>query len=303
MRPKLGAHVSAAGGLYNAIDNAKRIGAECIQIFGASPRMWRTKLPALTDVEKYKQAAKEADMEAVYLHASYLVNLASFNDLNRQNSIGNLIDHLKITDLIGARGLIFHLGSSGEEPDKNIAIKKTVDAMKEVLKIVPGKTWLIMENSAGGGQKLGSKFSEIGEILKQMRAEKPSPHNRTSVGAGSSRPFSDRVKICLDTAHIFESGGIEEYTPKNIKKLFDELDKEIGLENLVALHINDSKTKFNSHHDRHENLGEGFIGLEGFKNLAKENRLWNKDWLLEVPGFDDNGPDKKNMDILKSLFR
>lgn len=282
MKPKLGAHVSAAGGLYNAIENAKKIGAQCIQIFGASPRMWRTKMPTQEIIDRFKKAAEESGMDSVYLHASYLVNLASSDGQQRSNSIGNLIDHLRISDLIGARGLIFHLGSSGEEPDKDIAIKKTVEGMKEVLKIVPGKTLLIMENSAGGGNKLGSKFSEMGKILRSLE--------------------SDRVKICLDTAHIFESGGIEEYSKKNIKKLFDEFDQEIGLKNLIALHVNDSKTEFNSHHDRHENLGEGCIGIEGFKNLAKEKRLWDKDWLLEVPGFDDNGPDKKNMDILKSLF-
>ncbi|KKR17958.1 MAG: putative endonuclease 4 [Parcubacteria group bacterium GW2011_GWE2_39_37] len=284
MKPKIGAHVSAAGGLYKCFDNAKKIGAECIQIFGASPRAWRTKIISVEDANKFKQVAKEAnfDLSGVYLHASYLVNLANVNEENRQLSICNLTDHLRIADSIGAHGLIFHLGSSGEEPDKNIALQKTVSAMQAVLKAVPGKACLIMENSAGGGNKLGFRFSEIGEILKKVG--------------------SNRVKVCLDTAHIFAAGGIEEYTPKNIKALFDEFENEIGLKNLVALHINDSKTLYNSHHDRHENLGEGHIGLEGFKNLAKEKRLWDKDWILEVPGFDNEGPDLKNMEILKGLF-
>lgn len=284
MKPKFGAHVSAAGGLFKGIENAKKIGAECIQIFGASPRSWRAKIISPVDVEKFKQVVKENkfDLSGVYLHASYLVNLASAKDYNREQSIYSLADHLQIAELIGARGLVFHLGSSGEEPDKNVALQKTVEAMKTILEIVPGKTELIMENSAGGGQKLGLKFSEIGSIFKKVG--------------------SKRVKVCLDTAHIFEAGGIEEYTTKNIKAMFDEFDKEIGLENLVALHINDSKTMFNSHHDRHENLGEGYIGLTGFKNLAKDKRLWDKDWILEVPGFDGMGPDKKNMEILRSLF-
>jgi deoxyribonuclease-4 len=95
---------------------------------------------------------------------------------------------------------------------------------------------------------------------------------------------------------------IDAYTPAKIEKLFDEWDKEVGIENIVALHVNDSKTAYDSHHDRHENIGEGYIGLAGFKNLAKEKRLAHTAWLLEVPGFDDEGPDKKNVDILKSLF-
>ena len=140
-----------------------------------------------------------------------------------------------------------------------------------------------MENAAGGGEKIGKTAGELAYLLKKVN--------------------SKRVKICLDTAHAFESGIIKEYKSDGIKKFLDEWDKEIGLENITALHANDSKTLWNSHHDRHENIGAGYIGLAGFKALAREKRLWNKAWLLEVPGFDNEGPDKKNMDILKSCFK
>ena len=138
-----------------------------------------------------------------------------------------------------------------------------------------------MENSASG-KKVGAWPEEMKIMLE---------------GIGS-----DRAKICLDMAHSFESGLIEKYDPENIKIFLDRWDKEVGLENVVALHVNDSKTIGGSHNDRHENIGEGHIGLGGFKNLAKEKRLWDKPWILEVPGFEDMGPDKKNVDILKSLF-
>jgi endonuclease IV len=161
-------------------------------------------------------------------------------------------------------------------------MERVVAGIKQVLKNVPGKTPLVIENSAAGGKKVGARPEDIGAIMKKV---------------GSSR-----VKMCLDTAHIFEAGEIESYTPANIKKLLDRIDGSIGLENLVALHANDSKTLFNSHHDRHENIGEGHIGLVGFKNLAKEKRIAHTAWLLEVPGFDGEGPDKKNVDILKKLF-
>jgi endonuclease IV len=110
-----------------------------------------------------------------------------------------------------------------------------------------------------------------------------------------------RAGICFDTAHAFESGVLK-YDELSIQTFFDEFDKKIGIEKLVVLHVNDSKTAFDSQHDRHENIGEGYIGLEGFKNLAKETRLHNVDWCLETPGFDGNGPDQKNIEILKNCF-
>lgn len=279
-KPNLGAHVSAAGGIYNVFANAERIGAQCIQIFGASPRIWRVKQHSEADVKKYFELQKSAKIDAVYLHAAYLANLASSEAAQRELSIGSLADHLAIAETLKARGLIFHLGSSAIPKDE--AFVHTVNGMKKILEIVPGKSWLIMENSAGGGNKLGHDLAEIGLIIQ-------------AIG-------SDRVKVCLDTAHMFEAGLIDEYTPAKVKALFDEFDEKVGLKNLVALHINDSKTEFNSHHDRHENLGQGYIGLEGFKSLAKEKRLWDKDWMLEVPGMNDQGPDKENLDILKSCF-
>jgi len=289
MRPRIGAHVSAAGGLYKAIENAQAIGAECIQIFGASPRTWRGVLPSAEQVKKFRSAAAAAGINHIYLHASYLVNLASAKAYNREQSILSLIDHLKIAELLGARGLIFHLGSSGVGGDINAAKKYTIEGINKILKAVPaspaggpGKAKLILENSAGGGAKLGLTFHQIGELFH---------------GAAS-----ERLGICFDTAHGFEAGLIDDYTPEKTKKLFDEFDREIGLEHLMVLHLNDSKTVFGSHHDRHENLGEGQIGFAGFKNLASDKRLWQADWILEVPGFDGLGPDKKNADLLKSLF-
>jgi len=139
--------------------------------------------------------------------------------------------------------------------------------------------------------------SAIISLTSVVSGATPEEMGMMMAGVGSAR-----VKICVDTAHSFEAGLIEEYTPDHIKSFCERWDKQVGLENVVALHVNDSKTKFLSNHDRHENIGKGFIGLEGFKNLAKEKRLWDKAWILEVPGFANLGPDKENVDILKSLF-
>lgn len=280
--PDIGGHVSAQGGLFRAIINGEKIGATTIQMYGASPRMWSANQPETHEVEKFKETRKNSSIKSVYLHAAYLVNLASPSDEVYEKSIKNLSDHLNIAEAIGADGLIFHVGS-GKESSKEKALEKEVRAIKEVLKNTSGKSYLVMENSAGGGAKIGSAIDEIKHLFNELR--------------------SKRVKVCFDTAHAFEAGMIEKYTKENVKKLFDDWDKAIGLENIVALHVNDSKTKYSSHNDKHENIGEGEIGIDGFKALASEKRLWDKAWILEVPGFDDMGPDKKNIDILRSLFQ
>ncbi len=281
MKPIIGAHVSTAGGLYMAAQNANRIGAKALQIFGASPRQWQAKIPEKIEIEKYQAEIKKYKLGPVFLHAAYLVNLASPDEMIRAKSLMSLTAHLKIAEVIGAEGLIFHIGS-GKEASKEEAMDHIVEGVKKVLKEVPGQAKIILENSAGGGQKLGSNAKEVGRLLGKIN--------------------SPRAKVCFDTAHAFEAGIIESYSPENIKKLFNEWDREVGLENLAVLHVNDSKTAFNSHNDRHENLGEGFIGLAGFKNLAKEKRITNLPWLLEVPGFANLGPDKNNVEILKNCF-
>ncbi len=285
---KLGAHVSTAGGLYKAIENGTRLGAKSVQIFGWSPRQWSVKFPTTEEAEIFQKhwkatatAGQGSEIVEVYLHASYLVNLASDDADLWLKSVANLSAHLKIAESLGANGLIFHVGSA-KDGDRGRAVKKVAEGMRLTLEKVPGRARLILENGAGGGTKIGSDPEEIGRILKLVD--------------------SPRAKFCLDTAHIFESGMIKAYESDHIKKLLKEIDQHIGLENLVAMHINDSKSEFNSNHDRHENLGKGKIGLQGFQNLAKEKALHDKAWILEVPGFDDLGPDRANMEILESCF-
>jgi deoxyribonuclease-4 len=279
-RPLLGAHVSAAGGLTNAIVNGERIGAECVMIFGASPRSYAAKLPTDEQARFFKASLKKSSIQTVYQHGAYLPNLGTSDPEAMRKSILNLATHLEIANAIGSGGVIFHVGSPNGG-DRQEALDRAALAMKEVLKKVKGPAQLIMENS-GSVKKIGGSIEDLAYLFEAVN--------------------DSRVKVCVDTAHAFESGLIESYTPANIKKFFDAWDKAIGIENIVALHINDSKTPYNSQNDKHENLGEGCIGLDGFKNLAKEKRLSHTVWFLEVPGFDNEGPDKKNMDILKSCF-
>ncbi|MDP2704498.1 MAG: deoxyribonuclease IV [bacterium] len=279
--PNIGAHVGAAGGLWKSVENAKAIGATCFQIFGASPRQWRANMPPETEIKKFKSTLKENGLGPVYLHAAYLVNLASGNKELLKKSVENLTAHLKIAEMLGAVGLIFHPGSWKGMKSKEEGLVQEVKAMQTILKNVPGASKCIIENTAGGGEKIGT-LEDIRYLYAKVK--------------------SKRVQVCIDTAHAFESGMIREYATKEIKTFLNAWDVSVGLENIPVLHVNDSKTAGASHHDRHENIGEGYIGKEGFKALAKERSLWNKDWILEVPGFTNEGPDKKNIDILKSCF-
>lgn len=280
-KPLLGAHVSAAGGLYKAIENAVRLDAETIQLFGASPRQWYAPLPKEEDVAMFKKHLATSCVKKSFLHGPYLVNLASANHELREKSIEALSAHMRIAEVIGAQGVIFHMGSVGGD-NRQVGIDRTIDGMLEVLKNVPGKTQLIMENSSGGGGKLCSDVEEIAEIHKATK--------------------SPRVKVCFDTQHAFAAGVIPEYTADCIKNVFAKWDSTLGLEHIVAMHINDSKTKANTQHDRHENLGDGFIGIDGFKHLSKTKGLHHAAWILEVPGIDGKGPDDENIRRLKNLF-
>ncbi len=223
----------------------------------------------------------KSGLKAAYLHAAYLVNLASSNDIFYLKSVRSLVDHLKIADALGINGLIFHIGSS-KGMSREAALDQEVEGMKKVLKEVPGHTHLLMENTAGGGEKIGAAIEEMEYLFKKVNSE--------------------RVKVCFDTAHALEAGQIMEYTGEMVKKLFDEWDRAVGLENIEVIHANDSKTAAGSHHDKHENIGQGFIGIDGFRALAGEPRLRDKVWLLEVPGFEDEGPDAKNIELLRSCF-
>lgn len=277
----IGAHVSAGGGLFKAFENAEKIGAEAVQIFGASPQQWTASLPKEADLKKFFAARHSSKINKVYLHAGYLVNLASPKKDGWEKSVKNLSTHLKIAEALEAEGLIFHLGSFGEGIAEQ-GIKKLVKGIRETFKAVPGKSRLLMENSAGGGNKLGKNLKELTDIF---------------LGSDSSR-----LKICLDTAHAFEAGMIGYSSKNEVREFFNEWNKNIGAEQIEVIHANDSKTAFSSNHDRHENIGEGLIGINGFRLLANEPFLNNKTWILEVPGKEDTGPDAENIVRLKNIF-
>lgn len=276
---KIGAHVSTAGGIDKAIDRAQEIRAETIQIFGSSPQGWAYKPHPPERVQAFRQKAEAAGIGPVFLHGVYLVNLATNNPTNLEKGIDSLIFYLKLAEEIGAQGAIFHVGSH-KGTGFELLLPQVVSAMRQVLEATPPQSKLIIENNAGSGQNIGATFQEIGRMI-------------TEVG-------SPRVKVCLDTAHCFAS-GYDITTRAGLEATMEEFDQEVGLERLVAVHANDSKVPFNSGVDRHENIGHGHIGLEGFQTVMSHPAFRDVPFLLEVPGFDNKGPDRENVELLLSL--
>lgn len=276
---RVGAHVSSAGGLYNAFDNAVKIGAECFQIFISPPQIWNPINPKPEVVEKYLEKQQGTRLGPNFIHGCYLINLATDNPENLKRGVDWLIYSLKTASDLKLAGTIFHLGSHKGRGFE--AVKDQIkNCLNEILDKTPSGTYLILENSAGTA--IGGRLSELGELVQEVR--------------------NPRLKVCIDTQHAFAS-GYDLREKEGVGKLVSEIEGLIGLGNLVCFHINDSKTEFASGRDRHENLGEGKIGLEGFRSLVNHPKLKDLPFILEVPGFDDKGPDQKNIDILKSLIK
>ena len=276
---KIGAHVSTAGGISNAVGRAKEIGCEAIQIFGSSPQTWAFKPVPGEQIELFKQSIADAGIGPVFLHAIYLINLGTPNEDSLKKGINSLIKYMNLAADIGAAGVIFHPGSHGGR-GYDAVLPQTVDAIKTVLDASPYVPCLAVENMAGMGQHIGAKFDELGGILKAVD--------------------SPRLKICLDTPHAF-AAGYDLTNSQGIKAMLDELDAGPGSASVAAVHANDSKRVCGSGVDRHDNIGDRFIGEEEFAAIMGDPAFVEFPFFLEVPGFEGNGPDKRNIDIFKTI--
>lgn len=275
---RIGGHVSMAGSLLNAVEKTKEIGGNCMQIFAGSPRLWFRKPFPDNQVQEYLKKTEKQQISPTFIHALYLVNLASTNQEILEKSINSLVIDMQNGASIHSAGVIVHIGShlgAGFDSVKDqliVVIKKILTNTKSCD--------LILENDAGQNGKIGSP-EEISFLMENTN--------------------NDRLKMCLDSAHLFESGvdirkveTVEKYT--KLLQSFHLLDK------LVCIHLNDSATVLDSHHDMHANLGEGEIGLEGLRNLVNHPSLKHLPLILEVPGESHSGCDAKNITLAKSLI-
>lgn len=277
---KIGAHVSTSGGIKNAITNTLNIGGTCMQIFAGSPRMWRRSLYSQKDVNEFRSLVEQHHLDPVFIHALYLINLASDKDELREKSRTALVMDMNNSALIESAGVILHIGSHQGRGFDTVE-RAVVDEINAVLEQTPDNSTLLLENSAGQKGKIGS-LQELGILLEKLD--------------------NKRVGVCLDTAHAFEAGYAIN-TNQGLKMFVSDIEKHVGIDQIAVIHLNDSRTKLGSRHDQHENIGEGFIGKKGLANIVNHSKLSSLPLILEVPGFDRTGPDAKNIEIINSLVQ
>ncbi len=277
----LGAHVSTAGGLSTCVARAQVMGAECMQIFLSAPQRWQQPRHTDEQVDEFCRLVAEAGIGPNYAHATYLTNLATTDPGIRQRTVDNLRAYTAWADRIGLAGIVVHVGSGRGQPIPEAEVQ-VAEALAEVLQ--GGSTSaLLLENSAGSGDLLGSRFEQIGALFDRLGRDA-------------------RLGLCLDTAHTFAS-GYDLRIDEGIARAVDEISAHIGIDRLRLIHANDSKVGLGSAVDRHENIGKGLLGEEAFVRMLAYPVLGSRSvpWVLEVPGYDDKGPDKPNLDTLKRL--
>ena len=275
----IGAHVKTTGGVDKAVDRAIDIGAECMQIFAASPRMWRVTPIKDKPLENYRAKMAESGLGPTIVHAKYLTALGSPNPELVEKSRKSLAEELTQTERLGALGLVFH-PASHRGAGLDAVFQQFVEGVNVVLDAAPGDALLMLETSAGSGDHIGSKFEELGRLIKAID--------------------NPRVVTCLDTQHVWAS-GYNIVDKDGLDETMEEFDREIGLDHLRCVHANDSMRERGSSVDRHDNIGEGLIGRDGFMNILAHPAFADVPFYLEVPGFEKDGPDKPNVDALKAI--
>jgi deoxyribonuclease-4 len=276
----IGAHVSVAGGLVNAVDRGVERECDAIQIFHQSSRMWRPTNYGGGDVAAFREALDGSRIELVVIHAVYLINPASLEDEIRSKSLTSLKTALALGDRIGAAGVVLHPGSQ-KGRDYEECMRAVGDSLREALAETETCP-ILLEDTAGAGGTLGRDFDELARLIELG-------------GAG------DRLGLCLDCCHLLAS-GFEIRRRDALAAVVDELDAKIGLDRLKALHINDSKTALGSNRDRHALLGRGEIGERGLRVFLSEPRFEDKPALLET-GPEGQGPDLDEVRIARRLRR
>lgn len=274
---KLGAHQSISGGYSEALKRIVSIGGNCLQIFSSSPRGWNFAKPTEDEINQFVELKKKMMIDPVYFHATYLINLADDSRIGHMSKL-SLITELNLSSKLNIKGSIIHLGSFKDQRS-DIKYQKLISNIKEILEKTPKDSLFIIENA--GNRKIGQTLEEISKIVKDVD--------------------DNRVRLCFDTCHLF-SNGYKFDTDKELDSFLAKLVK-LEIDNIIELwHVNDSRDEFDSGHDRHDNIGAGKIGIKEFKVLLNNKKTKNYPFIIETPGFDDKGPDKKNLDILKSLI-
>lgn len=263
---KIGAHVSAAGGIFNAPPNAAKLGCETFQVFSRSPQGGPA--PKLTKdvLAQWSAAMKKYGYKDFVIHAPYYINYASTTPRIRYGSISIIRDELERGSLLGAAYVVTHLGST-KDAGPTLGFHKTWRGIQRLLDGYTGTTQLLLEGAAGAGDQVGGTFEQLGELLKKIE---------------SAAKYKNKVNICMDACHVF-AAGYDVRTPSAVNAMVKKFDQVVGLKRLKLMHANDSKFGLGEHRDRHEHIGKGQIGLAGFRALMTHPKLKAVDMIIETP--------------------
>lgn len=273
-----GLHVRVGAGYDDAVAYAQRLGCTSLQFFSSSPKTYRVgKIdpPALAQFSSKRSAAGIATSA---IHTSYLINLASEDPKITKGSMGLLTFDLKFAAAAGVPYVNTHLGSYGKR-DRNEGFAQVVSLLETALADIAPGVYLVMENSAGAGQLCGGTIEELGALVR-------------TVG-------HPQLAVCLDTAHSW-AAGYQIDSVDGVDRFFDLVDREIGLDRVVMFHFNDTEIPLGGHKDRHWHIGEGQIGLAGFRAIAAHAGVREKTAILETPGEEPD--DVRNMERIRQLF-
>jgi deoxyribonuclease-4 len=272
----LGVHCSVSGGLENAFEEAKSLGTDVMQIFTRNQRQWNAKPISHDEQQAFSEAARSSQVKVSFSHCSYLINLAAESDETRKKSIDALCQEVDRCTALGLSYCVLHPGAAGTQPF-DLAMEKIADGLRQVLDHSSGsKVMVLLENTAGQGTSVGGPFENLRQI-KDLTG-------------------SDRIGYCFDTCHAFAAGH-DIRTEEGCFQTFDSFDKVLGLQNLKAFHLNDSKGDLGSKLDRHEHIGKGKLGITPFKYIMGQFKNTPKVIETEKEGDWDH----VNLDLLRSL--
>jgi len=279
----LGVHTSIAGGLPRAVERAFALGCTTFQIFPSTPRGWRQKRPAAEEVGAFRRAVAEHGLQPFFVHLPYLPNLASPDDELYEKSVAALTQALETTASLGGRYVVAHLGSH-RGAGAAAGIERAAAALRRALEATPRLGVTILAENAAGANAVGTSFTELASLFKMA-------------GARARR----RLGLCLDTCHAHVTSYDLSVEGEGLEKILAEIDGGVGLARLKLLHLNDAKGAAASGRDRHEHVGRGTIGREGFRRIINHPALRDLPMILEMPA--ESGWDKKNLNALRRIRR
>lgn len=280
--PRLGAHMSIAGGVDKALWRGQQVGCETVQIFTKSPNRWAAKPLDPADVQRFRAARRETGIEPVWAHDAYLINLAAPEEPLWRRSLEAFVDEVERCQILGLPYLVTHAGAhkgSGED----VGLARIVEALDIACRRTTGSpVQILLETTAGQGSYLGYRFEHLAWIIEHAACP-------------------ERLGVCFDTCHAF-AAGYELRTPEGYEETWAQFDALVGLERLKVFHLNDALKELGSRVDRHTHIGEGELGLAAFGMLLNDPRFCDHPMVLETPKGPDMEEDRRNLALLRGLL-